>query len=254
MFDPAAAAREARFSTIRENFRSCDNQIGTRALFDSRFHLFEGFAVRWLMAAVLTALTSLLVNAAEPAAVEAPDAEGGAAVAEQAVTVTPVPMPVPVTELRAGTARSAEVRSARQAKAAKVAKARSIGKSMLSRTERHQVALLASRPEPGASLPHVLGNGDDDEYGAADLVLHRSFSRPKVVTVNDEDDEDDLIAIPDGVKLRLFLARMKAVEALAMARVADPQTAGGDDLPDAVRQRLQQARMNAVEAHRKKFS
>ena len=179
---------------------------------------------------------------------------GGAAVAEQAVTVTPVPMPVPVTELRAGTARSAEVRSARQAKAAKVAKARSIGKSMLSRTERHQVALLASRPEPGASLPHVLGNGDDDEYGAADLVLHRSFSRPKVVTVNDEDDEDDLIAIPDGVKLRLFLARMKAVEALAMARVADPQTAGGDDLPDAVRQRLQQARMNAVEAHRKKFS
>ena len=37
-------------------------------------------------------------------------------------------------------------------------------------------------------------------------------------------------------------------------RVADPQTAGGDDLPDAVRQRLQQARMNAVEAHRKKFS
>ena len=47
--------------------------------------------MRWLMVAALTALTSLVVNAAEPVAAEALAAD--VAVADQAVTVTPVPMP-----------------------------------------------------------------------------------------------------------------------------------------------------------------
>ena len=207
--------------------------------------------MRWLMAAVLTALTSLLVNAAEPVAFEAPVADVAAAVADQAVTVTPVPMPIPVTELRVGAARVTEVRPTRQSKSAKT---RSVEKSMLSRTERHQVALLTARSAAGTSVLRTLVNDGDDEYGPEDLDLHRSFSRPRVVKVTDQDDEDDLLAIPETVKLRLYLARMKAVEALALARAADEQPAGDDALPDTVRQRLLLARTKAVQAHQKKFS
>ncbi len=203
------------------------------------FHLVEEFAVRRLMVAALAALTSLVVNAAEPVAVEAPAADVAAVVADQAVTVTPVPMPVRVTELRVNAARATEVRSTRQSKSAKT---RSIEKSMLSRTERHQVALLSAKPATGTSVLRTLVNDGDEEYAAEDLVLHRSFNRPKVVKVTDQDDEDDLLAIPETVKLRLYLARMKAVEALVLARVADQPTAGDDDLPDTVRQRLLLAR------------
>lgn len=206
--------------------------------------------MRWLIAAVVAALTSLLVNAAEPVAVEAPAAEAAAVVAEQAVTVTPVPMPVPVTELRVAPARVTEVRPARQAKAPNN---KSIAKSLLSRTERHQVALL-SKPVAGATVVHTLVNDDDDEYDAENLDLHRSFSRPKVVKVSDQDDDEDLLAIPETVKLRLYLARMKAVEALALARAADRQTADDGDLPETVTQRLLLARTKAVQAHQKKFS
>lgn len=207
--------------------------------------------MRWLMAAVLTALTSLLVNAAEPVAVEAPAADVAALVAEQAVTVTPVPMPVPVTELRVSPTRAAEVRQAKQSKAAKI---RNIEKSMLSRTERHQVALLANKPVAGAIVLHTLVNDDDDEYDTENLDLHRSFSRPKVVKASDQDDEDNLVAIPETVKLRLFLARMKAVEALVMAKATDQPTAGDDDLAETVRHRLLLARTKAVQAHQRKFS
>jgi len=215
------------------------------------FHLVEEFAVRRLMVAALAALTSLVVNAAEPVAVEAPAADVAAVVADQAVTVTPVPMPVRVTELRVDAARATEVRSTRQSKSAKT---RSIEKSMLSRTERHQVALLSAKPATGTSVLRTLVNDGDEEYAAEDLVLHRSFNRPKVVKVTDQDDEDDLLAIPETVKLRLYLARMKTVEALVLARVADQPTAGDDDLPDTVRQRLLLARTKAVQAHRRKFS
>lgn len=203
------------------------------------------------MVAALAALTSLMVNAAEPVAVEAPAADVAAAVAEQAVTVTPVPMPIPVTELRVSPTRAAELRAARQSKTAKI---RSIEKSMLSRTERHQVALLANKPVAGATVVHTLVNDDDDEYDAENLDLHRSFSRPKVVKASDQDDDEDLIAIPETVKLRLYLARMKAVEALALARAADEQPAGNDDLADTVKRRLLLARTKAVQAHQKKFS
>lgn len=206
--------------------------------------------MRWLMAAVVAALTSFLVNAAEPVAVEAPAADAAAVVAEHAVTVTPVPMPVPVTELRVATARVAEVRPARQAKAPTT---KSIAKSLLSRTQRHQVALLSSKPVAGATVVHTLVNDGDDEYDSENLDLHRSFSRPKVVKVGDQDD-DDLFAITDAVKLRLYLARMKAVEAHVLARAADDPAAGDDDLPDTVTQRLLLARTMAVQAHRKKFS
>ena len=206
--------------------------------------------MRWLMAAVVAALTSFLVNAAEPVAIEAPAADV-AVVAEHAVTVTPVPMPVPVTELRVAPARVAEVRPARPAKAPNT---KSIAKSLLSRTERHQVALLSSKPVAGAAVVHTLVNDDDDEYDSENLDLHRSFSRPKLAKVSDQDDDEDLLAIPETVKLRLFLARMKAVEALTLARAASDPAAGDDDLPDTVRQRLLLARTTAVQAHRKKFS
>ncbi|MGB4911551.1 MAG: hypothetical protein WBO95_05350 [Candidatus Dechloromonas phosphoritropha] len=207
--------------------------------------------MRWLMVAALTALTSLVVNAAEPAAAEALAADVAVAVADQAVTVTPVPMPVRVTELRVGVERVAYMRPAKQSKGAT---ARRIEKSMLSRTERRQVALLATRPIVGTPVPYTLVDDSDVDYGAEDLDLHRSFSRPRVAKVSDQDDEDAILPIPETVKLRLYIARMKAVEALVMARAADQRSAGDGDLPDTVRQRLLLARTQAVQAHRKKFS
>ena len=83
------------------------------------------------------------------------------------------------------------------------------------------------------------------------LVLHRSYSRPRLATEAEEESDDALDPqLSETVRLRLFLARMKAVEAHALAQVNDTD----DDLPAAVKERLQMARQKAVQAHQKKFS
>ncbi|WP_265943255.1 hypothetical protein [Dechloromonas sp. A34] len=121
------------------------------------------------------------------------------------MTVTPIPPPASVTEFRADLPR---------AKKLKVAKKKSIPKTMLSRTERHQMALLAPKTKAGEGLLDV-ANDEDAGSGIADLDLHRSFSRPKLTEIEgqDNDDVDDDDDLPDTIKLRLYLARMKAVQA-----------------------------------------
>ncbi|MBI2276522.1 MAG: hypothetical protein HYU74_04150 [Dechloromonas sp.] len=119
--------------------------------------------------------------------------------------MTPIPPPASVTEFRADLPR---------AKKLKVAKKKSIPKAMLSRTERHQMALLAPMAKIGDPSLIDAVNDEDAGSGIADLDLHRSFSRPKLTEAeeqnkDDVDDED----LPDTIKLRLFLARMKAVQA-----------------------------------------
>lgn len=123
---------------------------------------------------------------------------------EAIVTVTPIPPPASVTEFRADMPR---------AKKLKVAKKKSIPKAMLSRTERHQMALLAPKTKAGDPLLDTV-NDEDAGSGIADLDLHRSFSRPKLTGTEDQNNEDaDDEELPDTIKLRLFLARMKAVQA-----------------------------------------
>jgi hypothetical protein len=92
---------------------------------------------------------------------------------------------------------------------------------------------------------------ENNESGYDELVLQRFYSRPKLASEPDTEDEGaDTDDLSETVKLRLMFARLKAVEAHALAQVADP----GDDLPEAIRQRLANARELAVVAHRRKFS
>ena len=202
-----------------------------------------------IIVAALAALSSFSVVASEPVADEAPIAvEVVAPATDGNIVVTPIPMPPSVIEL-ATTAKP--VVKLRSAKGSKLAKNRPLPKMMLSRTERHQMALLAPKPKNGEqAVPRRL-DGQNGETGYDELALHGPYSRPRLVSES-EDDEDtaDAVQLSGPIKLRLFIARMKAVEAHALAQVADTD----DDLSDTIKLRLANARMIAVQAHRKRFT
>lgn len=65
-----------------------------------------------------------------------------------------------------------------------------------------------------------------------------------------DDPEADLLAISDTARIRLMMARLKAVEAHVLAQVPDD----GEALPQRVTDRLKEARAKALEAHRARFS
>lgn len=207
--------------------------------------------MRRLVIAAVIALTPWLVNAndffgeATPASVEIAQFDEA-----PTVIVTPIPTPAAVTELLTPMAAKAPTRPAKKLK---VAKAQPRPTILLSRTERHQLALLAPKPKAGdPPLPKYV-NDEDGESIYDSLPLHRSFNRPKVFKDPGEDDDEEAIGgISDTVKLRLFMARMKALEAHALASAADARNDA--DLPETVKLRLFLARMKAVEAHQKKFS
>jgi len=204
--------------------------------------------VRWLLVAAVVAFSSLGANASEPVADEATsivEATG----ADAAVTVTPIPMPEPVTQLLQPVNPVAKLRSAKKPKLAKKA---SFPKTMLSRTERHQMALLLSTPNSANYQPSRKHLHDEHgEAGYDELALHSFFNRPKVVSEPADSEDADSFGLSETIKLRLFLARAKAVQAHTLAKVADDQD---DQLSEAVKLRLLLARSKAVQAHRKKFS
>lgn len=219
-----------------------------------------------IIVAALAALASFTVVASEPVADEAPVAADTVVesepVADEApvaaevvapstdsnIVVTPIPMPASVIEM-ATTAKP--VVKLRSAKGSKLAKNRPLPKMMLSRTERHQMALLAPKPKNGEQgLPEQL-DGQNGETGYDELALHGPFSRARLVSdLEDDEDTPDATQLSDTIKLRLFIARMRAVEAHALAQVADTD----DDLSDTIRLRLANARMKAVQAHQKRFT
>jgi len=162
--------------------------------------------VRRLIVAVVIALSSSGIFASEPATVESLAAD--LAAQEMAVTVTPIPMPPPVVEMLKDVNTAPVLKAAKKIK---VAKKKSLPTILLSRTERHQMVLLAARPNNPSLIDFF--NDEDAAPGVADLDLHRSFSRPKLIEVADQDQEDENPGLSDAVKLRLFLARMKAVQA-----------------------------------------
>lgn len=209
----------------------------------------KGIEVRWLVIAAIAACSSLGVYAAEPLADEATvAAEVPAPYADAAVVITPVPMPASVIEVLQPINRSSKLRSAKKLN---LAKKESFPATLLSRTERHQLALLSARAKPGDPPRRKYFNDENGEAGYDELVLHRSYSRPRLATEAEEESDDALDPqLSKTVRLRLFLARMKAVEAHALAQVNDTD----DDLPAAVKERLQMARQKAVQAHQKKFS
>jgi hypothetical protein len=207
--------------------------------------------VRWLVLAAVAALSSLSVIAAEPVAEEAPAAVEALA-ADVAVIVTPIPMPAQVTELLGARANPAK---ALADKKVKVADRKPLPKILLSRTERQRIALAKAAAPAKAGDPPLrkILRDEEGDGGYEDLPLHRSFSRPRVAPA-DADDDDAVAALSDGVKLRLLLARMKAVEAHALAWAVDQPGVADEPLSEAVQTRLSLARMKAVAAHRSRFS
>lgn len=195
--------------------------------------------MRWLLVAALVAFSSVNVHAADAESEEARSLVD-ASEAAPGVTVSAILTLPPVVEVV-----KLEIRSAKKQRLAKKKVSPTI---MLTRTERRQVALLAATTS-GSLQSHTYNPNEEYEVGIDELVLHRSFSRPKVVA-DPDDDENDALAVSEEIGLRLLMARLKAVEAHVLNQVADTDEA----LPESVQSRLAEARLKAVAAHQKKFA
>lgn len=198
---------------------------------------------RWLVAAVL-AYSTVGFCASETVS-DAPSIVDMSEAA-QGVAISAIPAPPRAIEVLT-LEESDRMRAARKARIAAKKKASTV--LMLSRTERRQVAILAANTQTsGEPQSHVYDQDDNSQGNIDDLDLHRSFSRPRVV---DEPDGDkaDADEVPGHIRVRLMMARLKAVEAHALNQVTDD----GEALPDSVMARLKEARLKAVEAHQRKF-
>lgn len=199
--------------------------------------------MRWLIVAAVLAFSAVEVGASEQSSDEAASVVD-MTVAAQGVSISAIPMPPRAVEVL--TLEQSD--RLRAAKKARIAKKKAAAAIMLSRTERRQVALLVASSNPGEPQVFTYDPNNNYQGGLDELDLHRSFNRPKVVdeSASDEADQDD---IPDHIRLRLMLARLKAVEAHALSQVPDTDEA----LPDSVLARLKEARLKAVAAHQRKF-
>lgn len=169
---------------------------------------------------------------------------------EAIVTITPVPTQAMVVELTSYAPKPTSIRQAKKAKAAKVAGA----KSMLSRSAREQIVLANSAAKQDDQAGLIASDSDDEESSLDDLDLHRSFSKPRVARSFDQMDEDDASTeLPGHIKLRLLLARIKAVDAFNLNQASKASGNADDGLSDAVKLRLQSARAQAVKLHAEKF-
>jgi len=204
--------------------------------------------VRRLFAVALATLFSLVAQASEPVSDE-PVSFVDASGTHSDVTITPIPMPAPVTELLAPLNPAAKLSAAKKIKQAKKAV---IPATLLSRTERQQLALFTKTKAAADDTPtRSAEHNDDDRADYDDLPLHQFYSRPRLVKDNDRHDGDhDAMALSETARVRLLMARLKALEAHALAQVDDT----GEALSAKVTSRLQAARLKAVAAHQAKFS
>jgi len=167
---------------------------------------------------------------------------------ENGVVITPVPMPASVIEVLKPIGKSPKLRSLKKPA---LAKQNPFPPILLSRTERLQLALLVASTESGNATLRRFLHDENNESGYDELVLQRFYSRPRLASEPEGDDQDaDTDDLSEAVRLRLLFARLKAVETHVLAQVDDH----GDDLPASVRQRLAEAREKAVAAHRRKFA
>ncbi|MCG2577422.1 hypothetical protein LZ012_10500 [Dechloromonas sp. XY25] len=208
--------------------------------------------MRRLFAVAVATLFSLTVQAAEPVSEDTVSFVDATA-AHADVTITPIPMPAQVTELLAPLNPAAKLSAAKKIKQAKKA---AIPATLLSRTERQQLALVKkARIADGNPARGTERNAEQNDEGHSDyddLALHQFYSRPRLVKDTDHQDDGDSSAIApsETARVRLLMARLKALEAHALAQVHDD----GEALSGAVMDRLQAARLRAVEAHQKKFA
>jgi hypothetical protein len=169
---------------------------------------------------------------------------------EAVVTIAPVPLPATVTTFSLDSPKSTRIKQSRKAKAVKVARA----KSMLSRSAREQIAIANSSSLPDGRVRIAASNDGDADASDDQLDLHRSFSQPRVAKASDQaDDDEGVIDLPDHVKLRLLMARTKAVESHILNQIGNTPDSAEEELSATVKLRLYIARVRAVAAHREKY-
>lgn len=208
----------------------------------------RGLDLHRIIAVALATLCAFSVIASESVLDETLATVEVAVATDSDVVVTPIAMPASVIEL-ATTAKP--VVKLLSAKRPKLAQKKPLPKLMLSRTERHQMALLAPKPKNGEPVVRKQLHDPNGDTGYDELVIHRAFSRPKVVgEIEDNEHASDAAELSDRIRLRLFIARMRAVEAHALGQVADTE----DELSDTIKRRLANARLKAVQAHQNKFT
>lgn len=215
--------------------------------------MFLGIEVRKFLFFLLISLASLGAHAWDPASADtspegAPPMAATVVPQEGAVTIVPVPAPATVVQLASYAPKNTNVvRQAKKLKAEKVAK------SMLSRSVRGQIALVKNDTAGTGKL--AASDDEDDDPGLDDQDLHRSFSQPKLAKSSKQKDEEDQadLDLPDHIKLRLFMARTKAVEAHIFGQAARAAEEDQAALPTHIQSRLAEARARAIKAHADKF-
>lgn len=215
-----------------------DNRSDPRALDSIGRSSCREIEVRYLFIAAVAAFFAGAVPASEPVAVSLPVAEAVAPILLHDLA--------PATAARGALGNAPELKPAFKPKVARKPKLKG---SMLSRTARHQMTLLAVKPQRKSALALDFLHDEDAESGVDNLDLHRSFSRPKVVETADQNDDGEEIS--DHAKFRLLLARVRALEAHQAAMLPDDD---GEALSEKVKLRLFLARMRALQAHQNKFS
>ena len=165
------------------------------------------------------------------------------------VVITPIQMPMPVIEVMG----ERRILQARPVGRAKLAKKKVLPTVILSRSARQQIGLMAASQKPGKAGGVLLSmfNGSDAETGSDDLDLHTFYARPRVVKVQDaeEDTADAALAVSDEVAFRLGFARLKALDALACQQSWAAHDNSDTDVSDSVKLRLLLARRQALLAH-----
>ena len=212
-----------------------------------------GISVRKFLILVLTSIAAIGAHAGE---VTTADTEPQAGLAQSSytealVTIAPVPMPAMVIELARYLPQSTSFRQAKRVKAAKVARA----KSMLSRSARKQIALARASVKPDGRARLSASENEDAGSAIDGLDLHQFFRQPKVAKASDQADDDDeaVIGLSDHVKIRLLMARTKAVEAYILSQVGKASGRADEELSDTAKIRLYIARARAVKVHSEKY-
>ncbi len=209
--------------------------------------------MRKLLIVLMTSLAAMGVHAWEPttADVQPENMTAQESYADVLVTIGAVPVPAPVIELASYSPKKNGLGQTKKVKAAKVA----IAKSMLSRSARQQIAIASTSSKPDDKARLLASENEDAGTGFDMLDLHRSFSQPRVAKVADQADDDDesVSDLPDHIKLRLLMARTKAVEAHILNQVGKASDAEETELSDTVKLRLYLARARAVKVHSEKY-
>ncbi|WP_306603250.1 hypothetical protein [Azonexus sp.] len=224
--------------------------------------------MRWIWVATVVALSAVNTHAADAlfndslsASVAAANSSPGDSVPDSStsvidgsvpasgVTIAVIPAPAPVLELQK---LEDPIATISKGKKLKLTKKKTASKVLLTRTERRRVELLGDAPKIGDQQGPSYSHNEDYQVSFDKQDLHRSYSFPKLVsdTFDLKDDGSDAENLSSTVRVRLLMARLKALEAQALAQAPD----NDEDLSETVLLRLKEARLKAVLAHQNKYT